>query len=119
MAISETCAEESGLQCILVAGDYVMRPSSFERAAVADAAASDGQQQNAVDITFTTEGAAVFNDLTGQAAQAGAESRLLIKFGDEVIGAIVVMEALQGDQVTIAVPSEHTPQEVLELLHGT
>lgn len=118
LAISERCTEGSDPQCILVGDDYVMRPSTFERAPVANAAASEGQQQDAVDITFTAEGAAILHDLTGQAAQAGGDSRLLLKAGGEIIGAAVVMEALQGDHVTIALPPERTAVEVLDLVHG-
>jgi hypothetical protein len=94
-------------------------PATFEDAPVANAAASDGEQQDAVDITFTAEGAAVLHVLTGQAAQAGGDSRLLLKAGGEIIGSTVVMEALQGDHLTIALPPEHTAREVLDLIHGT
>lgn len=119
LAVSETCAEESSPQCIHIGDDYVMRPSTFEDAPVANAAASEGQQQDAVDLTFTAEGAAVLQDLTDQVAQAEGDARLLLKAGGKIIGATVVMEALQGDHVTIALPPEHTAQEVLDLIHGT
>jgi len=119
LAVSSTCTEGSDPQCVLIGNEYVIRPSTFDDAAVANAAASESQQQDAVDLTFTAEGAAVLQDLTGQAAQAGGDSRLLLKAGDEIIGATVVMEALQGDHVTIAIPPEHTAQEVLDLIHGT
>ncbi len=119
LAISETCTEGSDPQCILIGDDYVMRPATFEDAPVANAAASEGQEQEAVDITLTAEGAAVLHDLTGQAAQARGESRLLFRAGGEIIGSTVVMEALQGDHITIALPSEHTAREVLDLIRGT
>jgi hypothetical protein len=118
LAVSETCAEESNPHCIHIGDDYVMRPSTFEDAPVANAAASEGQQ-DAVDLTFTAEGAAVLQDLTDQAAQAEGDARLLLKAGGKIVGATVVMEALQGDHVTIALPPEHTAQEVLDLIHGT
>ena len=86
LAISETCTKGSDPQCILIGDDYVMHPATFEDAPVANAAASEGEQQDAVDITFTAEGAAVLHDLTGQAAQAGGDSRLLLKAGGEIIG---------------------------------
>ncbi len=119
LALSETCTEGSDPQCIAVGDNHVMRPSTFERAPVADAAAGEGQRQDAVDITFTAEGAAVLHDLTGQAAKAGSDSRLLLKAGGEIIGATVVMEALLGDRITVALPPERTALEVIDLMRRT
>lgn len=118
LAVSETCTEGSDPQCILVGDDYVMRPAAFEHATVADAAESDGQEQNAVDITFTAEGAAVLQDLTAQAAQSAGDARLLISAGGEIVSAAQVMEALEGDQITIALAPQHTAREVLDLMVG-
>lgn len=118
LAVSETCVEGSDPQCTAVGSDYVVLPSAFEQAAVQDAVVSDSPQQNAVEVTFTSEGAAVLNDLTNEAVQGGSESRLLLKIGDDVVAAVVVMEALDGDQVTIALSPEEDPQQVVDLLHG-
>lgn len=119
LAVSETCIEGSDPQCTAVGSDYVVLPSAFEQAAVQEAVVSDSPQQNAVDVTFTSEGAAVLNDLTDEARRGGSESRLLFKIGDEVVAAVVVMEALDGDEVTIALSPEEDPQQVVDLLRGT
>ncbi|MCP2638472.1 hypothetical protein K0817_018110 [Microbacterium sp. HD4P20] len=119
LAVSETCIEGSDPQCTAVGGDHVIVPSEFKRAAVEDAVVSDSQEQNAVDVTFTSEGAAVVNELTSRAAQTGGESRLLFKIGEEVRAAVVVMEPLDGDRVTIALSPEEDPLEVVDLIRGT
>lgn len=119
LAVSETCAEGSEPQCAEVGGEWVVLPSTFERAVVEDAAVSDTQQQNAVDVSFSAEGAAVLHSLTDQAAQAGAEARLVFKLGDELLAAVVVMEALDGDQVTIALSPDDDPQQIVDLIYNT
>lgn len=95
-----------------------MRPSGFEAAAVADAVANSHQQQNAVDITLTDDGASVLTDLTTQAADAGSESRLLLKIGGEIRAAVRVQEPLSGGQVTIGLSPEDDPRELIELIEG-
>lgn len=119
LAVSETCTAGSDPQCTPVGDEYVMRPVAFEKATVEEAVVSEGPQQNAIDVTFTSEGAAVLSDLTDRASQSGSESRLLVKIGDEIVAAVVVKEALDGDEVTIGLAPEDDPQEVIDLLHGT
>lgn len=119
LAVSETCAEGSEPLCTEVGGEWVVLPSAFEQAVVEDAAVSDTQQQNAVDVTFSAEGAAVLHALTNQAAQAGAEARLVFKIGGELLAAVMVMEALDGDQVTIALSPDDDPQQIVDLIYIT
>ena len=119
LAVSEACVDGSDPQCTAIGGDYVVLPSAFVQAAVRDAVVSDSPQQNAVEVTFTSDGAAVLNDLTNEAVQGGSESRLLFKIGGDVVAAVLVMEAVDGDQVTIALSPEEDPQQVVDLLHGT
>lgn len=119
LAVSETCAEGSDPQCTAVGGEWVILPTTFEKAAVDDAAVSDTAQRNAVDVTFSAEGASVLNSLTDQAARAGAEARLVFKVGDELLAAVAVMEALDGDQVTIALAPDDDPQQIVDLIHNT
>lgn len=119
LGVSEACSEGSDPQCIEVGGEYVVRPSEFEDAAVEDAAVSEGSQQNAVLVTFTEEGASIVNTLTNQAAQAGSEARLIFKIEGEMRAAVMVMEPLDGDQVTIALAPEESAQELVELLTNT
>ncbi|SJN31641.1 hypothetical protein FM104_07530 [Microbacterium esteraromaticum] len=115
MAVSETCVEGSDPQCIDVDGQYVLHPASFDKATVEEAVVS-GQQDNAVEITFTSEGAAVLSTVTDRAARAGADARLLLKIGDDIRGAIEVKEALGGDEITIALSPDENPQDVVDLL---
>lgn len=117
MAISETCAEGSDPQCISVGEQYVLRPSAFERAAVDDAAVADGNQQNAVEVTFSAEGATVLNMLTKKAAAAGEQARLVLKIGDSIRAAVIVPEALEGNQITILLSPDDSAQDVVSLLH--
>ncbi|MCY7289361.1 MAG: hypothetical protein LH624_14220, partial [Cryobacterium sp.] len=72
--------------------------------------------QNAVDVTFTDEGAAVFAALTEEAAQAGGDARLVLKIGDEVRAAVTVVEPLGGDSVMIALSPDDSAQEVVDLI---
>jgi len=118
LAVSETCVEGSDPQCTAVGSDFVLVPPAFEQAGVEDAVVNESPQHNAVDVTLTSEGAAVLSNLTDEAAQAGGESRLLLKIGDEIRAAVEVIEPLNGDQVTIALSPEEDPQEVVDLLRG-
>lgn len=117
MAVSEACADGSEPDCIAAGSGHVERPASFEPAGVEDAVVS-GAQPNTVEVTFTSDGAAVLSDLSGRAAEAGADSRLVLKVGDEILAAVVVMEALSGDQVTISLSPDDDPQEMADLLRG-
>ncbi|MEV8250342.1 hypothetical protein AB0O87_05385 [Microbacterium sp. NPDC076768] len=119
LAVAEVCEAGSDPQCVLVGEEYVVVPSDFESAGVESAAAIEDAQQNAVEVTLTSEGAAVLNDLSGQAAQAGDDTRLLFKVDDDILSAVRVMDALQGNQVVIALGSEDAPQELVDRLQGS
>ncbi|TFC91938.1 hypothetical protein [Cryobacterium sp. TMT3-29-2] len=82
-----------------------------------DATIAEGEGQNAVDVTFTEEGAIVFNALTVKAVQAGDSARLIIKIGGEIQAAVVVMEAMEGDQVQISVSPDDNAQKIVDLIH--
>ena len=43
LAVSETCADGAGSQCVLVNGENVVLPSAFARAGVEDATIADGE----------------------------------------------------------------------------
>jgi hypothetical protein len=115
-ALSETCAGKAGLDCVSVNGESVVRPSTFERAGVEAAAIAEGKGQNAVDVTFTEDGAAVLHTLTAQAA--GSTMRLVMKAGDEMMAAVVVAEALDGKQLQIILAPDDNAQEVIRLIQG-
>lgn len=119
LAISRTCNEGSDSRCLPVGDEHVMRPSGYDEAAVEKAVVSGDKQQNAVHITFTDDGAEVLTDLTTRAADAGSESRLLLKIGGEIRAAVRVEEPLSGERVTIGLAPEDDPQEVVELIRGT
>ena len=116
VAVSETCAEGSSPECASINGHFVVLPASFERAGVEDAVVAGGGGQNAVDVTFTEEGAAVFAALTEEAAQAGGDARLVLKIGDEIRATVTVMEPLGGDSVMIALSQDDSAQEVVDLI---
>lgn len=117
LAVSHTCADGADPQCVQVNGENVVLPSSLERAGVKDATIAEGEGQNAVDVTFTEDGAVVFNALTVKAVQAGDSARLIIKIGEEIRAAVVVMEALDGDHVQISVSPDDNAQKIVDLIH--
>ena len=51
LAVSQTCADGADPQCVQVIGENVVLPSSLERAGVKDATITEGEGQNAVDVT--------------------------------------------------------------------
>ena len=117
LAISETCAERSDSQCVSVNGENVLLPSAFEQAGVEESSVA-GDGQNAVDVTFNADGAEILHALTEKAARAGDSARLVISIGGELQAAVVVMEALEGDQVQIALSPHDNVQEIVDLIQG-
>jgi len=118
LAVSEICVEGSDAECILVSDQYVLRPSAFERASVENAVVAEAGGQNAIDVTFTDDGAVVLSALTAKAAAAGASARLVIKIGGEIRSAPFVAEALTGNQVLIALSPDDNAQETVDLING-
>lgn len=113
LAVSETCADSSDPQCVSVNGESVILPSAFERAGVAAVEVAD---QNAVDVTFSGDGAGVFHSLTERASGGGKTARLLVKVGDEMLAAVLVMQAQQGDHVQIRLSADKSAQHVVDLV---
>jgi len=116
LAVSETCTEGSDSQCVLVNSQHIMLPSAFQRAGVEAAAVAQGERQNAVDVTFTDDGAAILHTLTEQAA--GGTGRLVMKISDEIVVAVMVAEALKGKQLQIALSPDDDAQEIVNLIQG-
>lgn len=105
LAVSETCAADSAPECVDVNGEYVIVPDAgFSRAGVESVAAAGDEAGNAVDVTLTSEGAAVLESATAEAAQAGDDARLVIKVGGEVFAAVAVAEPLEGEHFLLALP---------------
>ncbi|ANP71764.1 hypothetical protein PA27867_0797 [Cryobacterium arcticum] len=117
MAVSDTCIAGSDSQCVLVDGDSVLLPSTFREAGVKSSSVAEGGQ-SAVDVTFTEDGAKVWQELTEEAVRAGDSARLLIKVGGEVQTAVRVMEAMKGDQVQIALGTDESAQDLVDLIQG-
>ena len=118
LAVSETCTDVSDPQCVSVDGEHVVLPPAFERAGVEDAAVAEGEGRNAVDVTFSEDGEAVFHALTKKAARAGGSARLVIKIGGEMRAAVAVMQALEGDHLQIVLAPDDSAREVVDLIHG-
>ncbi|MEP7764385.1 hypothetical protein [Sanguibacter sp. 25GB23B1] len=116
LAVSETCAEGSDPQCVPIDGQYVMSPAAFESATVDEAAVAKNEGQNAVDLTFTDDGAAVLKSLTEEAVQDGGDARLVLRIGDEIRSAVAVPEPVMGDAVTIPLSSADSAQEVVDMI---
>jgi preprotein translocase subunit SecD len=117
MAVSGTCTAGSDSQCVLVHGDSVLLPSTFREAGVKSSSVAENGQ-SAVDVTFTADGAKVWQELTEEAAGAGDSARLLIRVGDELQSAVRVIEAMKGDQVQIALEPNESAQDLVDLIQG-
>ncbi len=120
LAVSQTCTPDQDPRCVSVNGEHVVvAPSEFVRAGVEEAAVADHEEGNsAVDVIFDDDGAAVFQDSTAQVAQAGQAARLVTKVGDQVIAAVRVPEALDGDRVRVALPADARAEDVVDLITG-
>jgi hypothetical protein len=116
MAVSETCTDVDEPECVSVNGQDVVLPPAFEKAGVLAAAVADVAGQNGVDVTFDAAGATVLQKLTKEAAEAGADARLLIRIGGELESAVVVLEALEGDQAQIVLAPDDDAQDLVDQL---
>lgn len=116
MAISEVCTDGSDPGCVVVNGTSVELPSAFEQAGVMSSSVVEGQ--NAVEVTFDPAGAEILHALTEEAAGAGESTRLVIRIGGELRAAVVVMEALEGDQAQIGLAPEVSAQDIVDLIQG-
>jgi preprotein translocase subunit SecD len=117
MAVSDTCAAGSDSLCVLVNGESVSLPSTFAQAGVKDSSVAESGQ-SAVNVTFTEDGAKVWQALTEEAVGAGDSARLLIRVGGELQSAVRVMEATKGDQVQIALGPDESAKELVDLIQG-
>lgn len=115
-ALSEACAEASDSQCVSVNGERIVLPPIFERAGVQAAAVAEGEGQNAVEVTFTDDGAAILHTLTERAV--GGTERLVMKIGDEIVAAVVVAEVLDGKQLQISLSPDDSAKEIVDLIQG-
>lgn len=118
LAVAEVCAKGSDPKCVSVKGENVVLPSAFERAGVEEATAAEDQGPNAVDVTFTKEGAAVLHTLTEKASRAKNSTRLVMKIGGEIQSVVTVMEAVKEDRVQIDFSSDLSAQEAIDLIRA-
>jgi hypothetical protein len=97
----------------------VVVPDVFQAAGVEDAAVADSDGQNAVTVTFDTEGAAVLQALTTETAEAGTDARLLIRIGGELQAAVTVLEPLDGAEAQTGLAPDEDAQELVDrILQG-
>ncbi|GAT74478.1 hypothetical protein MHM582_2983 [Microbacterium sp. HM58-2] len=118
MALTETCVEGTDPQCVVVEGEAVRQPSAFEQAEVQRAVRSQAQE-NAIEITFSPEGADVLEDLTRKAVEAGTDSRVVLRVGGELVAAVVVMEPLEDAEVMISFGPDRDPEELLDRIRSS
>ncbi|WP_146215726.1 SecDF P1 head subdomain-containing protein [Cryobacterium arcticum] len=74
--------------------------------------------QSAVDVTFTKDGAKVWQELTEEAVGTGDSARLLVKVGDKLQSVVRVMDAMKGDQAQIVPGTDGSAQDVVDLIQG-
>ena len=115
MAVSSTCTTEADSQCEMVNGESVVLPSTFQQVGVQDSSVAE-DQQSAVDVKFTSDGAKVWQELTEEAVDAGDSARLLIRIGDKLQTAVRVMDASTDDQVQIALSADVNAQDLVDLI---
>jgi len=116
LAVSETCLDESDPQCVSVNGERVLSPSGFEQAGVQATAVTETDGQNAIEVTFDADGAEIFSALTERAADAGDTARLIVKFGDQIVAAVAVMEAVETDRMQLGLSPEEDAQDLIDLI---
>ncbi len=112
VAVTNTCAEAADSQCVVVNGENIELPSSFERAGVETAAAAQNEGQSAVNVTFTDDGAAMLHRLTEQAV--GGTARLVMKVKGEIISAAAVMGPVEGHYIQIGLAPEDSAQKLVD-----
>ncbi|UFS60900.1 hypothetical protein LQ955_09280 [Subtercola endophyticus] len=96
----------------------MLTPNAFEDAYVEEATAVESNGQRLVQVTFTEEGGAVLSSLTTQAVKAGSTARLVMKAGDKIIGAPVVMQPIENREVSIMVPPDGNAKELTGAILG-
>ena len=118
--ISQTCAPGSDPQCIPLNDEHILvAPAAFERIGVdsASSAPSSGEF-DMINVTLDNDGATVARKMTNEASQAGDQTRLVMKVGDEIVSAVRVQGELRGDQMMVAIPPGAATEEILNNLNG-
>lgn len=118
MAVSKTCVEGVDSSCVLINGQSVTNPSVFQNAGIQSANIVQNDGQNAIHVTFTETGSGIIYALSEDVAQAGNTGRLILKVGDEMLGAIALPQALVSNDLQIALPVSKNPQEILSLIYN-
>ncbi|MDN5742981.1 MULTISPECIES: hypothetical protein [Dietzia] len=120
LAITQTCAPGSDPQCISVNGEHVLVvPAAFERAGVDSASnAQPSGESDTITVDLDRAGATVASRMTAEASQAGDQTRLVMKVGDEIISAVRVQDELRNDHMLVALPPGAPTEEILQSLNG-
>lgn len=116
MAVSVTCAGDSSSQCVSINGeDVLITPAEFEQLGV-DAAAAAGT--GLIDVTLDSDGAAVMQQLSTEASEAGEDARLVTRVGNDVLSAVRVQGAFRGQFLQMAVPAEVDAGRIAARING-
>lgn len=118
LAVSEVCPDPADPQCVSIKDENVISPTEFKTAKVETIAVSESEETGQVDLTFTQDGASVFQSMTKQAAGAGASARMVLKIGGQIHSAIPVAEAIEGDKLQIRLSSSQDAQELADLIQS-
>ncbi|MEA9986206.1 MULTISPECIES: SecDF P1 head subdomain-containing protein [Subtercola] len=118
LALSETCTEATSATCVLINGESLVTPPDFTDAGVKDAAVDESNGQSLVHVTFTGEGSTVLSTLTTQAVAAGSTARLVMKAGEKIIGAPVVLAAIESGEVSIIVSPGENAADLVDAILG-
>ncbi|MPV49568.1 hypothetical protein GCG21_06020 [Pseudactinotalea sp. HY160] len=114
LALTTGCEPDSAPECVEAGGTHVLDPGAYERAGVASAELGDG---DTIAVQLDDAGAAMLEDLSQEAADSG--DRLLMRAGNEVVGAPAVMEPLTGGAVQLTFTSAQEAERVLALIQGS
>ncbi|MCT1517274.1 hypothetical protein [Dietzia cercidiphylli] len=119
LAVSQTCAPGSDPQCINVNDEHILvDPTAFERAGVDSASgAQPSEESDMITVNLDTAGATVASRMTAEASQAGEQTRLVMKVGDEIISAARVQGEFRNDQMLVALPPGAPTEEILKTLN--
>ena len=102
----------------MVNGESIVLPPTFAAAAVENADVVESGGQSAVNVTFTDTGAEVLKSVTRQAAEAANGTRLVMRASGAIVGAPVVIEPLDGRDVSIAVPQGESAEDLRDSILG-
>lgn len=115
LAVSAGCAPESASECVAVGAGRVLEPAGYEAAGVSSAEIVDGAS---IAIELDAAGEELLEELSREAASA-EDGRLLIRAGEEIVAAPVVMDPMSDGRVLVTVGPEEDAERILSLIRGS